>query len=97
MIKILLFVFGFSTVSVASGSEIKVTSFKFLQSGAQLSPAAEICGELVTPTGKFEIVKIVSDPSSKAPAFYFALTGKDGKFCQIIATYTGKADAELAK
>lgn len=98
MIKSYLLVLMFSTASMAFGSAIKITSFKFLESGtAQFSPAAEICGELVAPTGKAEMIKIVSDPSSKAPGQYFTWAGKEGKFCQVIATFTGRAETELAQ
>jgi hypothetical protein len=81
--------------STAFASSVKVTNFKFLNSGSSLSAAAELCGELLAPTGKPEMVKIVSDPTSKGPGNYFAWTGKDGKFCAVIATYTGKAEADL--
>ena len=81
------------TTAIASG--IKVTSFQFLQNGSHLSAAAEICGELEVLTAIPAMIKIVSDPSSKKPATYYAWTGKDGKFCSVIATYTGKAEADL--
>ncbi len=97
MLRICLFTLGLLAVSVASASEVKINSFRFLESGVPRSPAAEICGELVTPTGRPEMIKIVSDPSSKTPGQYFAWAGKEGKFCHIIATYTGNAGAELAQ
>lgn len=97
MMKTCLMALVFATVSMAFASEIKVTSFKFLQSGTEISPAAEICGELVTATGKAEMIKIVSDPSSKSPGHYFTWAGKEGKFCHVIATFTGRADTELAQ
>lgn len=81
----------------ALGSEVKVTSFRFLDHGQHFSPTAEICGELVVQTGRFEMIKIVSDPDSKGPAIYNVWSGKDGKFCSVIATFTGKANAELNK
>ncbi len=56
---------------------------------------AELCGELIAPTGKSEMIKVVSDPQSKGPAAYHVWTGKDGKFCSVIATFTGKAEADL--
>ncbi len=79
----------------AFASDVKVTSFRFLESGSHFSPAAELCGELIAPTGKSEMVKIVADPQSKGPAAYHAWTGKDGKFCSVLATFTGKAEADL--
>ncbi len=79
----------------AFASDVKVTSFRFLESGSHFSPAAELCGELIAPTGKSEMIKVVSDPQSKGPAAYHVWTGKDGKFCSVIATFTGKAEADL--
>ena len=98
--KILLFVnlFVFAPiVAIATVSDVKVTSFRFLESGSRFSPAAEICGELLTPSGKAEMVKITSDPASKGPGLYYSWTGPEGKFCSIIATFTGKAEVETQK
>lgn len=80
-----------------ASSDVKITSFKFLDHGSHFTPGAELCGELVSPTGKPEMVKIVSDPEEKAPGNYYAWAGPEGKFCAVIATYTGKADASLQK
>lgn len=93
MKKIIALIFSIS--SLAFASDIKVTSFSFLDHSAHFSPGAEFCGELVAPTGKPEMIKIVSDPGMKDPAQYFAWAGPEGKFCTIIATYTGKAEAIL--
>ncbi len=79
----------------AFASDVKVTSFRFLESGSHFSPAAEMCGELVAPTGNPEMVKIISDPNSKGSATYHVWTGKEGKFCSVLATYTGKAEADI--
>ncbi len=95
MFKNSLFVAILFLGTTAFASAVKITNFKFLNSGSSFSAAAELCGELVAPTGKPEMVKIVSDPTSKGPGNYFAWTGKDGKFCSVIATYTGKAEADL--
>lgn len=81
--------------ATAFASDVKVTSFRFLQSGSSFSPVAELCGELVAPTGKPEMIKIVSDPNSKGSATYHVWTGKEGKFCSVLATYSGKAEADL--
>ena len=81
--------------AAAFASDVKVTSFRFLQSGSSFSPAAELCGELVAPTGKPEMVKIVSDPNSEGSATYHVWTGKEGKFCSVLATQTGKADVDI--
>lgn len=81
--------------ATAFAGDVKVTSFRFIENGSHFSPAAEMCGELVAPTGKPEMIKIVSDPNSKGSATYYVWTGKEGKFCSMLATYTGKAEADL--
>ena len=83
--------------SRAMASDVKITSFKFLEHSAHFSPTAEICGQLISPTGKSESIKIISDPDSKSPGEYIAMTSKNGKFCQVIATYSGNATADLEK
>lgn len=78
-----------------AADSVKITSFYFLQSGTDRTPAAELCGVLTAPTGKPEMVKVTVDANSKTPATYNSWTGKDGKFCLVLATYAGTADAEL--
>lgn len=92
----MLFFGVFSSLS-AFASEVKVTSFRFLESGNHFSPAAEMCGELLVSTGKTEMIKITSDPDSKSPANYFTWAGPEGKFCSVIATFTGKANVDIQK
>lgn len=94
-ISVFSMIIGALASASASGSEVKVTSFRFLEHGQHFSPTAEICGELVIPSAKPEMIKITSDPDSKGPATYNVWSGKDGKFCSVIATFTGKANAEL--
>lgn len=84
----------FSSLAIASG--VKVTSFRYLQTSGPFSPVAEICGELVEITGQPEMVKVVADPKSKGPGTYHVWTGKDGKFCSVIATFSGQAEAGVA-
>ncbi len=95
MSRFCISIFCFLTSVAAFGADIKVTSFRFLESGAHFSPGAEFCGELVAPTGKAELIKVTSDPDSKGPGIYYTWAGKDGKFCLILATYTGQANAEI--
>lgn len=85
-----------SQIAQASDS-VKITSFYFLQNGTNPNPAAELCGVLTAPTGKPELVKVTVDGNSKNPATYNTWAGKDGKFCLVLATYAGKADAELVQ
>lgn len=86
-----------SSTAFAAEDSVKITSFYFLGSGAQRTPAAELCGILTQPTGKPEMIKVTVDPKSKDPGMYNAWTGKNGKFCLVLATYSGSADAEVVE
>lgn len=87
---VLLFSFG------ASASEVRVTSFRFLNTSGAFSAAAEICGEIVKSSGSPEMVTIIADPKSKGPGEYHAWAGKNGRFCSVIASFTGQAEVRLA-
>lgn len=93
----ILFLVGFTGSAALAADSVKITSFYYLESGSSRTPAAELCGVLTQPTGKPEMVKITADPNGKQPGIYNTWAGKDGKFCTVLATYSGKADAELAE
>ena len=95
MVRNLIFVSPILFSLNALASEVKITSFRYLEAGVRNSSAAELCGKLVSPTGQPELVNIVSDPNSKTPAPYTAWTNKDGKFCLVISTLTGRANVDL--
>ena len=78
-----------------AASDVTVTSFRFLEQSGRFSPTAELCGETKVPTGKPQMIKITSDPNSKGPALYYVWAGPEGKFCAVIATFTGNANAEI--
>jgi hypothetical protein len=78
-------------------SQVKITSFRYLTpAGGPRSAGAELCGETLVKTNQNQMIKIVSDPKSDGPGIYYAWTGKEGKFCTVIATYSGLAEADLA-
>lgn len=95
MAKYFMFLILLTSGPLALASAVKVTSFRFLENGPRFSPTAELCGEVVAPSGKPELVRIVSDPKSKGPAIYNVWSGKDGKFCSVLASFTGNAAADL--
>jgi hypothetical protein len=92
MIKIVCLTLLFS--SVAFASEVKVNSFRFTGSR---TTTAEICGELVSPTGKPEFLKVIVDVGTKYEVPYYVWAGPDGKFCSVVSTVYGKADVEIQK
>mgnify|MGYP003395226849 CR=1 FL=1 len=78
--------------AVAQSAEVKITSFNFI---GYRSSAAELCGSIDGDAGPIAIIDIISDPISKIPGQYSTIASKDGKFCVVINTLTGKADAKL--
>ena len=97
IVTALLFFAGLSTSTAFAADNVKIVSFYYLETGANRTPAAELCGVLAQPTGKAEMVKVTADPKGKQPGIYNTWAGKDGKFCTVLATYTGSAEAELAE
>jgi hypothetical protein len=77
---------------VSFAQEVKIDSFTFL---GPHSSAAEICGTVQKLTGQPNMIKLSVDPRSKNPATYYAWSGKDGKFCSVVSTLTGEANANL--
>ncbi len=93
MFKALLSTFGFFLcISTVHAADLKVTSFNFI---GYRSTAAEICGSITGDISAITIVDVTADPSYKTPAQYSSIASKDGKFCVVINTLTGKADAKL--
>lgn len=81
---------GFASSSFAA---INITSFHFI--GNQQPTVAELCGEVAPATGKSELIKITADAGTSEPGSYHTNSGKDGKFCTVIYTQSGRATAEL--
>jgi hypothetical protein len=79
---------------LAFAEDVTINSFIFL---GQKSTAAEICGTVHAPTGQPQMIKIVVDPKAKRPGFYYVWSGSDGKFCSVVSTFSGLADAFLEK
>ena len=77
----------------AYASEVKITSFNYTGSRTQ---TAELCGQVVNrEVNPLTIIDVVSDPDYKSPGQYATIASKEGKFCIIINTFTGKANATL--
>ncbi len=93
MLKTWLTTYGFILcTSTAYAADLKVTSFNFI---GYRSTAAEICGNITGEISAIAIVDITADPTYKSPGQYSTVASKDGKFCVVINTVTGKADAKL--
>lgn len=91
MKKILGLVCLFASVSAFAAS-VKITSFNYIRTGDTLSPIAELCGSVegaVAPS----FVEVSVDVGSSKRAMYNTFAGTNGKFCLIVATYRGTAEA----
>jgi hypothetical protein len=75
-----------------SDSMVKVDSFV---STGQSTTTAELCGHIEGTSVSTQQILIVTDPKSKGPAKYVALTTPQGEFCSIVATAFGQADVSI--
>lgn len=83
--------------SVASAATVKITSFRYVSNTSVRVDAAELCGVVTPAPATTALVKITSDPGLKEPGYYYATAGNDGKFCHVIATFTGRANAGVVE
>lgn len=89
----LLMVLALPALAFAAG-DVKINSFHML---AFNSSAAEICGTVLAPTGHPQMIKVVVDPKTKNPGSYYVWSGGEGKFCSIVSTFSGEAEASIEK
>lgn len=80
-------------VSSLSGfaATVKITSFYYINN---TRPHAELCGK-VEDSSFPALVKVVVDPHTNRPGTYNTMVGSNGKFCVMVATWSGKAEALL--
>ncbi len=83
-----------SLPALGFAEDVKINSFVMI---GQRSSAAELCGNVISPTGHPQMVKVIVDAQTKKPATYYIWSGSDGKFCTIVSTYSGEATAILDK
>lgn len=90
--KLIAVLFSFLIGSAAYADEvtIKITSFYPVEANSKI---AELCG-VVTGAGDHVHLKAIVDPKNN-PAVYNLFAGKDGKFCTVVVTYTGRVSVEL--
>ncbi|MBC7712578.1 MAG: hypothetical protein H7177_04540 [Rhizobacter sp.] len=88
----LLVISAMSLMSFAALAEtsVEITSYIYTN---QERRVAEICGVVKEAASTPSYVKIVVDYNSKRPATYNTLAGADGKFCQVVVSYYGTAQA----
>lgn len=80
----------------ASGSvfaaTVNVDSFYFLHTNSSL---AELCGTVKDSTAASTLVRVAVDPRTKNKAVYTATAGADGKFCLVLASFSGEAAVSI--
>lgn len=81
-----------STNVLAEEPKVEITSF--IMAGSR-TRAAELCGKVTGMTKSFVVVKVTVDPNTDRPGIYNALVGQDGKFCTIVVSFSGTADASV--
>jgi hypothetical protein len=71
---------------------VKVTSFVLARNSETL---AELCGVVVGTLTAPTYVKVAVDPYGRRPGTYNTVAGVDGKFCVVVMTYNGRAEASV--
>jgi cytochrome oxidase Cu insertion factor (SCO1/SenC/PrrC family) len=86
-----MFALVISTMGLLSAMavEVKIDSFDYIGN----SRLAELCGHIVDGPNSVQPITITVDPKSNRPAEYVAHTSAKGKFCTVVVTYTGTAQA----
>lgn len=90
-----LVVLALLTAASTTFADVNITSFRYVNSYDIRSTLTELCGAVTPATGKSELIKVSADPQTDNVGYYHVNTGKDGKFCLLLSTLTGKATAEL--
>lgn len=88
-----LLIFGVSAWA-ATDVEPKVEITSFTIAGSR-TRAAELCGKVTGSMSEWMVVRVLVDPKTDKPGVYNVITGKDGKFCTTVVTYSGQAEASI--
>ena len=92
LLSILSLIFmGSSSFATDLTTEVKITSFTYLNN----TRLAELCGNVINQKSSPTFIQITVDPRGKSPVNYNTLAGKNGQFCIAVITYTGEAEATL--
>lgn len=81
-----------SVSAIAVEPSVQITSYTYVN---QERKVAELCGVVSNSTGGANFVQITVDYNSKRPATYNTIAGSDGKFCTVVVTYYGTAQARI--
>ncbi|MEE6250662.1 MAG: hypothetical protein VX583_09680 [Bdellovibrionota bacterium] len=74
---------------------ISIKSFVYTENGNFKDQSAELCGVVTGDITAHDRVTVISDAKSDYAVPYTTLVAKDGRFCVLIRTITGRASAEL--
>jgi hypothetical protein len=82
----------FSLPFLATASSVKITSFYRVGNNDNV---AELCGKVLEVKQVPTFIKVIADPNTSRPASYNTVADENGKFCIIIMTLRGSADANV--
>ena len=90
----LLVISAMSLMSFAALAEttVQITSYIYTN---QERKVAELCGVVKEATTTPTYVQVIVDYNSKRPATYNTLAGADGKFCTVVISHYGTAQASV--
>lgn len=84
-----------TTIALAEGPQIKITSFNYSAPSTSTIHLAELCGVVSEMTSSPTFIQVIVDQSSKNPAHYNTVVGTDGNFCMTVTTFYGTAEATI--
>ena len=85
---------GFFSLAAFADTLLTVKVDSFVSTG-RTTTAAELCGHIEGGVKSTQQILIVTDPKSKGPGKYVALTTSQGEFCAVVSTVTGLADVTI--
>ncbi len=88
--KLMIALFFVLTTTSVFANNVKITSFVRAGNSDNL---AELCGLVEGTFTAPSYVKVAVDPGTRRVGTYNTVAGLDGKFCLVVLTYYGRAEA----
>lgn len=82
------------SLSLAAEPVLKITDWNQLNRENNRDSAGEVCGMVTGDFQGFDRVLLTVDPGKKQGE-YMTFLSPSGKFCHVVASYSGKIQAEL--
>lgn len=92
---IIVFSLLFSSFAMANHREIKVVSFHTTENGAFQNNALQLCARVIGGSYPSDRISIITDPGRRSESHYNTFPSTDGKFCQVVHSFSRRAHIVL--